>query len=256
VQGDCGAWVVEASTGDIFGHIVAGRPGSHQAYIIPAYKVIADIENTTGLPPIIPCRQRHLLGPDVSSAVGKRAEIVCGGTNFIPEPPFKWHQLTKTSDKEPSGDQSQYRSLLHQSHRQTDEAIGDRRLDLMPQPHSPSKIRKLKCRIIFWALMVPFTAFLSQYVYQVLLVDHPYEGILFFSPTDTNLVITIFGQVLAQLILTLFVNIFDVLRWQLASREQGVSISTFIQLSGATGWLGVLCLAVIRGSHHVWGLHR
>jgi hypothetical protein len=139
---------------------------------------------------------------------------------------------------------------------QTGEAMGDRRLDLIPQPHSPSKIRKLKCRIIFWALMVPFTAFLSQYVYQVLLVDHPHEGILFFSPTDTNLVITIFAQVLAQLIQTLFVDIFDVLRWQLASRERGVSISTFLQLSGATGWLGVLCLAVIRGSHHVWGLHR
>jgi hypothetical protein len=57
VEGDCGAWVVDAATGDIFGHIVAGRPGSHQAYIIPAYKVMADIAKTTGINPVIPCRQ-------------------------------------------------------------------------------------------------------------------------------------------------------------------------------------------------------
>jgi hypothetical protein len=139
---------------------------------------------------------------------------------------------------------------------QTDEVIGDRRLDPVPQPHSPSKIRKLKCRIIFWALMAPFTAFLSQYFYQVLLVEHPHVGILFFSPTNTNLVITIFAQVLAQLIQALFIDIFDVLRWQLASRERGVSILSYLQLSGATRWLGVLCLAVIGGSHHIWGIHR
>ena len=104
--------------------------------------------------------------------------------------------------------------------------------------------------------MVAFTAFSSQYAYQVLLVEHPHVGILFFSPTNTNLVITIFAQVLAQLIQALFVDIFDVLRWQLASGDRGVSILSFLQLSGATGWLGVLCLAVIGGSHHVWGLHR
>ena len=166
--------------------------------------------------------------------------------------------LPKRSDPciEPMANSSNSTSGSCSEQTQTDEAMGDQRLDLIPQPHSPSKIRKLKCRIIFWALMVPFTAFLSQYVYQVLLADHPHEGILFFSSTDTNLVITIFAQVLAQLIQALFIDIFDVLRWQLASRERGVSIPTFLQLSGATGWLGVLCLVAIRGSHHVWGLHR
>jgi hypothetical protein len=138
----------------------------------------------------------------------------------------------------------------HPEQAQTDETMGDRRLDQIPQPYSPlRKIRKLKCRIIFWALMVPFTAFLSQYVYQVLLLDHPHEGLLFFSPTDTNLVITIFAQVLAQLIQAMFIDIFDVLRWQLASRKCGVSIPTFLQLSAATRWLGVLCLIVIRDSY-------
>ena len=38
-EGDCGSLVVDASTGDIYGHIVAGSPESGAAYIIPAYHI-------------------------------------------------------------------------------------------------------------------------------------------------------------------------------------------------------------------------
>jgi peptide-N4-(N-acetyl-beta-glucosaminyl)asparagine amidase len=38
-EGDCGSLVVDASTGDIYGHIVAGSPESGVAYIIPAYHI-------------------------------------------------------------------------------------------------------------------------------------------------------------------------------------------------------------------------
>jgi hypothetical protein len=145
-------------------------------------------------------------------------------------------------------------SLPQQAH--SGEAMGDQDIDLITQPPFLSKIRQLRCRTIFWALMVPFTAFLSQYIYQVLIAEHPHVSTLFFSPANTNLVITILAQVFAQLIQALFFDIFDILRWQLASRERGVSIPTFLQLSGATRWLGVLCLVVVRGSHHIWGLHR
>jgi len=86
--------------------------------------------------------------------------------------------------------------------------------------------------------MVSFTAFVSQYVYQVLIADHPHVGRLFLSPSNTNLLITILSQVFGLLIQVLFKNIFDILRWQLASRERGVPIPTFLQLSGATKWLG------------------
>ncbi|KAH8777933.1 hypothetical protein F5882DRAFT_463990 [Hyaloscypha sp. PMI_1271] len=42
-NGDCGAWVVDASNGDLFGHIVGGSPGSGVFYIIPAYLIIDDL---------------------------------------------------------------------------------------------------------------------------------------------------------------------------------------------------------------------
>ena len=54
VPGDCGSWVVNAETGDIYGHIVAGDPISGLAYIIPAYKVFDDIEFRFGVRPVLP----------------------------------------------------------------------------------------------------------------------------------------------------------------------------------------------------------
>ena len=51
MPGDCGSWVVNADTGDIYGHIVAGDPVSGMAYVIPAYKVFADIERRLGARP-------------------------------------------------------------------------------------------------------------------------------------------------------------------------------------------------------------
>jgi hypothetical protein len=34
-KGDCGSWILDAVTGDIYGHIIAGSPGAGFAYIIP-----------------------------------------------------------------------------------------------------------------------------------------------------------------------------------------------------------------------------
>jgi hypothetical protein len=133
------------------------------------------------------------------------------------------------------------------------EAAGGTGPDLIPHP---TKIRLLRGGIIFWAFMVPYTAFVSQYVYQVLISDHPHVGRLFLSPADTNLLITVLSQLFGLLIQALFKNIFDVLRWQLASRERGIPIPTFLQLSGATKWLGVLALIAVKGNHHIWGLQR
>jgi hypothetical protein len=130
------------------------------------------------------------------------------------------------------------------------------RSNLTPQTTSRTKVQQLTWRIVFWALVALLTALISAYVYQVLIADHPHVGRLFFSPPDTNLAITILSQVLCQLIQALFKDIFDVLRWQLASSERGVPIPTFLQLSGATKWIGVLTLITIKGSHYIWGLHR
>jgi hypothetical protein len=36
-EGDCGSWVVDPESGDLFGYIVAGSPEPGVAYIISAY---------------------------------------------------------------------------------------------------------------------------------------------------------------------------------------------------------------------------
>ena len=51
MPGDCGAWIVNATTGLIYGHIVAGDPMTGIAFIIPAHKVFADIERRFGARP-------------------------------------------------------------------------------------------------------------------------------------------------------------------------------------------------------------
>lgn len=42
-EGDCGSIVINEETGNLEGHIVAGSPGSGNAYIIPAHGVLQDI---------------------------------------------------------------------------------------------------------------------------------------------------------------------------------------------------------------------
>jgi hypothetical protein len=43
-NGDCGAWVVDASNGDLFGHIVGGSPSLEVSYIIPAHLILDDLK--------------------------------------------------------------------------------------------------------------------------------------------------------------------------------------------------------------------
>ena len=54
MPGDSGSLVVNATTGDIYGHIVSGDPMSRLAYIIPAYKIFNDIEKQFGARPSFP----------------------------------------------------------------------------------------------------------------------------------------------------------------------------------------------------------
>jgi hypothetical protein len=44
-NGDCGAWVVDASSGDLFGHIVGGSPSLEVSYIIPAHFIFDDLKD-------------------------------------------------------------------------------------------------------------------------------------------------------------------------------------------------------------------
>jgi hypothetical protein len=50
VEGDSGSWVIDAVTGDLYGHIVAGVPEAQLAYIIPAKRTFRNIEELMGAP--------------------------------------------------------------------------------------------------------------------------------------------------------------------------------------------------------------
>ena len=67
MPGDCGAWVIDAVTGSIYGHVIAGDLTSSTAFIIPAYKVFDDIEDRFGVPPLLPSEP----APRDSTAVAK-----------------------------------------------------------------------------------------------------------------------------------------------------------------------------------------
>jgi hypothetical protein len=48
VDGDCGSWVFDLKTGDIYGHIVSGFPGTGTAYIVPASQIFQNIQRSLG----------------------------------------------------------------------------------------------------------------------------------------------------------------------------------------------------------------
>src|SRR5207248_1525276 len=46
--GDCGAWALDATTGDLLGILIATCAALSEAYILPAKDIINDIYNITG----------------------------------------------------------------------------------------------------------------------------------------------------------------------------------------------------------------
>ena len=44
-KGVCGSWVLDSSSGDVYGHIVAGVPEDGFAYIIPLYEILDDLNH-------------------------------------------------------------------------------------------------------------------------------------------------------------------------------------------------------------------
>ena len=51
--GDCGSWVIDAVSRDLYGHIVAGHSGSNVAYVVPAVRIFDDITQCMGIAPTI-----------------------------------------------------------------------------------------------------------------------------------------------------------------------------------------------------------
>jgi hypothetical protein len=118
----------------------------------------------------------------------------------------------------------------------------------IPRSQVSVKLKQLRWKITFWVSMIPLTVVLFVYFYDTLLAERPRFGRLF-SPSDANVVVSVLSQTFAQLIQALLMDVPDVLRWQLASRPEGISRPTFLQLSGATQSLGSIMLFTLWGKH-------
>lgn len=107
-----------------------------------------------------------------------------------------------------------------------------------------------------WLFIAIFTVLYSVYIYKSLLSPDPAIGNLLPSASDTNLVVSVLSQVLANSVDVLLTGVFDVLRWQLASRLAGISATTFFQLSSSTQWIALLSLTITKFSSSGVGLVR
>lgn len=63
MSGDCGADVLDAETGDLYGHVVRGCPGTQIAYIRAATDVFQDIQQRLGTVPVVASDEFGTFGP-------------------------------------------------------------------------------------------------------------------------------------------------------------------------------------------------
>lgn len=87
-NGDCGTAILDQQTGNFYGHIVAGGPGSRIAYLVPSSEVAKDIEARFGHRPVLmQPNGLHPLQPEqcFTSKVGsvKRSRIKRKAVNQI-----------------------------------------------------------------------------------------------------------------------------------------------------------------------------
>lgn len=71
--GDSGSWALDAITGDFLGVLIAGCPELQEAYIIPAYDILGDIEKDLGQEVRLPnCHQIQKQNQDILTNLERR----------------------------------------------------------------------------------------------------------------------------------------------------------------------------------------
>lgn len=73
--GDCGTWVINAHSGDLYGHIIAGSPDTGAAFVVPFRDVFKDIETRTGLAPRFPLEVDEKLVETSSDALEAKSSV-------------------------------------------------------------------------------------------------------------------------------------------------------------------------------------
>jgi hypothetical protein len=57
VEGDCGSWVLDAQTGQVYGHVVSAYPMDGSVYLIPTLQIFRDIQERLGQSVRLPDRR-------------------------------------------------------------------------------------------------------------------------------------------------------------------------------------------------------
>jgi hypothetical protein len=118
------------------------------------------------------------------------------------------------------------------------------------------RIKRSKYDILLFGGSLFLSAFTFYYVYETLLTSEPALGKLLFAPSTTVFVINVLSQILGTVLALLFAAAFELLRWQLTTRDNGVQMSTFLAMSGATSLVGIWRLLFGKGMHIIWCLQR
>jgi len=119
-----------------------------------------------------------------------------------------------------------------------------------------SRIRRSKNDVLLFVGSLLLSVFTFYYVYETLLCSEPALGKLLFTPSTTVFVINVLSQILGTVLALLFAASFELLRWQLTTRDSGVQMSTFLAMSGATSLVGIWRLLFSKGLHIIWCLQR
>jgi len=109
VGGDCGSWILDAESGNLYGHIIAGSPNTGTAFVMPAYQVLqklktsesAELAKTLQLPDSFTTKSSWL-DDSFNLIYGKEAEANKDSVVSFSEYLYSKSQKTRQSPLSPS----------------------------------------------------------------------------------------------------------------------------------------------------------
>jgi len=111
------------------------------------------------------------------------------------------------------------------------------------------KLKQHAAALSFGVLAILLLGSSLWFIYVEFIREKPVPKHLQLSTGHTITVVNILSHLNVFLVALLLDSAYEALRWSLASRNQGVSIATFLSLSRATGFLGIADLLRVTGWH-------
>jgi uncharacterized membrane protein len=117
-------------------------------------------------------------------------------------------------------------------------------------------LRQHYTSLINWVLVLLFTIFLCYYFYEVLIAEDPQVGKLNPNPSRTNFTVAVLAQVFGVLMVSLYLEVLNLLCLQLLSRPRRALMLEAVQLAKSTSALGTARMLFTPGRHHGWTVLR